>query len=45
LPEYANVSVIVITGAAGLIGSEAVRLLAKKGAEIVGIDNDMRRNS
>jgi CDP-paratose 2-epimerase len=36
-------SVAVITGAAGLIGGEAVRFFAGKGFEIVGIDNDMRR--
>jgi CDP-paratose 2-epimerase len=32
----------IITGAAGLIGSEAVRLFAADGFQIVGIDNDMR---
>ena len=32
-----------VTGAAGLIGGEAVRFFAGKGFEIVGIDNDMRR--
>src|SRR6516225_6833425 len=32
-----------VTGAAGLIGGEAVRYFAGKGFEIVGIDNDMRR--
>ncbi|MDR3449157.1 MAG: NAD-dependent epimerase/dehydratase family protein [Alphaproteobacteria bacterium] len=35
-------SVALITGSAGLIGSEAVRFYAAKGFEIVGIDNDMR---
>jgi nucleoside-diphosphate-sugar epimerase len=33
---------IIITGSAGLIGSEAVKRFAKKGARVVGIDNDMR---
>ena len=33
---------ILITGSAGLIGSEAVRFFAKKEYEIVGIDNNMR---
>lgn len=33
----------LITGSAGLIGSEAVRFFSKKGFTIVGIDNDMRR--
>jgi CDP-paratose 2-epimerase len=35
-------SVAVVTGSAGLIGSEAVRHFAGLGLEIVGIDNDMR---
>jgi len=35
-------SVAVITGSAGLIGSETVRFLHAKGMEIVGIDNNMR---
>lgn len=33
---------VLITGSAGLIGSEAAKHFAKKGYEIVGIDNDMR---
>lgn len=33
---------ILITGSAGLIGSEAVKFFAKKGYEVIGIDNDMR---
>ena len=36
-------SVVVITGSAGLVGSEAVRYFAGKGMDVVGIDNDMRR--
>ncbi len=35
--------VAVITGSAGLIGSESVRFFASKGLQIVGIDNDMRK--
>jgi len=35
-------SVAVITGSAGLIGSETARFLHAKGMEIVGIDNNMR---
>ncbi len=35
--------VAIVTGAAGLIGSEAVRFLAEKGMTVVGVDNDMRR--
>jgi CDP-paratose 2-epimerase len=33
----------IITGSAGLIGSEGVRFFAEKGFLIVGIDNDMRK--
>jgi CDP-paratose 2-epimerase len=36
-------SVIVITGSAGLIGAESVRFFAAEGFDVVGIDNDMRR--
>lgn len=35
--------VIIITGSAGLIGSEAVRYFANHAELVVGIDNDMRR--
>lgn len=35
-------SVAVITGSAGLIGSEAAKYFAAKGMQVVGIDNDMR---
>ena len=35
-------STIVITGSAGLIGSESVRFFAELGFNIIGIDNDMR---
>ncbi len=34
---------VLITGSAGLIGSEAVRFFAKKGFKIIGIDNDSRK--
>ena len=36
-------SVVVITGSAGLIGSEAVRFFAGLGMHVIGIDNDMRK--
>lgn len=36
-------SVAFITGAAGLIGSEATRHFARLGLMIVGVDNDMRQ--
>lgn len=36
-------SVVIITGSCGLIGSEAVEFFSKKGFEVVGIDNNMRK--
>src|SRR4029077_19807476 len=33
---------IIVTGSAGLIGSETVKHFANEGARVVGIDNDMR---
>ena len=36
-------SIAIVTGSAGLIGSEAARYFADKGMEVVGVDNDMRR--
>ncbi len=36
-------SVVLVTGSAGLIGSEAVRFFAGLGMDVVGIDNDMRK--
>lgn len=35
-------SVAIVTGAAGLIGSEAAEAFAREGLDVVGIDNDMR---
>ena len=35
--------IAVVTGSAGLVGSEAVRHFAAKGLRVVGIDNDMRK--
>jgi CDP-paratose 2-epimerase len=35
--------IILITGSAGLIGSESVKYFAKLGFEVVGIDNNMRQ--
>jgi len=35
--------VAIITGSAGLIGSEAARYFAGLGMDVVGVDNDMRR--
>ncbi|WP_116368285.1 NAD-dependent epimerase/dehydratase family protein [Parahaliea mediterranea] len=36
-------SIVVVTGSAGLIGSEACRFFAGLGMEVIGIDNDMRQ--
>lgn len=36
-------SVCVVTGSAGLIGSEAARVFHDRGYDVVGVDNDMRR--
>lgn len=35
-------SVAIITGSAGLVGSEAALFFANDGLEVIGIDNDMR---
>ena len=34
--------IALITGSAGLIGSQAVEFLAEQGFTVIGIDNDMR---
>ena len=39
----AVISVVVVTGSGGLVGSEVSRHFAKLGLEIVGIDNYMRK--
>jgi CDP-paratose 2-epimerase len=36
-------SVVLVTGSAGLIGSEAARHFSASGFDVVGVDNDMRR--
>lgn len=35
-------NIAIITGSAGLIGSQACRFFSEKGYKIIGIDNDMR---
>ena len=37
-------SVAIVTGSAGLIGSEAVRFLCDKRLDVVGIDNNLRKS-
>lgn len=36
-------TVAIVTGSAGLIGSETCKFLHEKGLEVVGIDNDLRQ--
>ena len=36
-------SVVLITGSAGLVGSESSNFFAKKGFDVVGIDNNLRK--
>lgn len=36
-------SVVIVSGSSGLIGSEAVTFFSREGFQVVGIDNDMRR--
>ena len=38
-----QVSIAVVTGSSGSVGSEAVKFLHQQGMQVVGIDNDMRR--
>ena len=40
--EGTGMSVVIVTGSAGLIGSEAVRHFAGVGHDVIGVDNDMR---
>jgi CDP-paratose 2-epimerase len=42
-PRDASMSVAIITGSAGLIGSAASEHFAGQGLQVVGVDNDMRR--
>lgn len=35
-------SIAIVTGSAGLIGSEACKHFAEKGMQVIGVDNDMR---
>ena len=36
-------SVVIITGSTGLVGSEAVNFFCKKGFDVIGIDNNLRK--
>ena len=37
-----SMSVVMVTGSAGLVGSEAVRFYCEQGSTVVGVDNDLR---
>ena len=36
-------SIVLITGSSGLVGSESVKFFSNKGFDIVGIDNNLRK--
>ena len=36
-------SVVIITGSTGLVGSEAVNFFCEKGFDVIGIDNNLRK--
>ncbi|MDC3089638.1 NAD-dependent epimerase/dehydratase family protein [Candidatus Pelagibacter sp.] len=36
-------SIVIITGSIGLVGSEAVNFFSKKGFKVIGIDNNLRK--
>ena len=35
-------SIAIITGSSGLVGSETVNFFCKKGFDVIGIDNNLR---
>ena len=37
-------SVVLITGSCGLVGSESVKFFSSKGFDVIGIDNNSRLN-
>ena len=39
----ATMSIVLISGSSGLIGSETAKFFSEKGLQVVGIDNDMRK--
>ena len=36
-------SIVLITGSSGLVGSESVNFFCKKGFDVIGIDNNLRK--
>ena len=37
-------SLVLITGSSGLVGSESVDFFCQKGFDVVGVDNDLRKH-
>ena len=36
-------SLVIITGSTGLVGSEAVNFFCDKGFDVIGVDNNLRK--
>ena len=36
-------SVVIVTGSTGLVGSETVKFFCGKGFDVIGIDNNLRK--
>ena len=36
-------SIVIITGSSGLVGSESVNFFSSKGFDIIGMDNNLRK--
>ena len=36
-------SIAIITGSSGLVGSESVKFFSEKGFNVIGIDNNLRK--
>ena len=42
MKKYKHTKKVLVTGSAGLVGSESVRFFCEKGFKVIGVDNDMR---
>ena len=36
-------SIVLVTGSSGLVGSESVKFFSNKGFDVLGIDNNLRK--
>ena len=36
-------SIVIITGSGGLVGSEAVKFFSNKFSKVIGVDNDIKK--